>query len=409
MTANERRASGALASIYALRMLGLFLVLPVFTLAAADYRGGDDARLIGLAMGIYGLTQAALQWPMGLASDRFGRKRVIVFGMLVFATGSVMAALADSVWGLVIGRAFQGAGAVSAAVTALLADHTREQVRTKAMALVGISIGATFSLALVLGPWLGARIGLAGLFWLIAVLALLGIAVLTWLVPQAPATHEDGPDHAVPSAASQALQRPPVAGTAGALWRLQAGVFILHAMQMAMWSAVPLLLVEAGLAATAHWQLYLPTIAASVVCFGAVFSLERRGRVQWALLLGVALLVVSQLALAAVSHAGISAGLSTLVMLGVLLFLFFCGFNALEALQPSLVSRLARTQSRGSAMGAYSTLQSLGLFTGGFAGGLLMTQWGAAGVFAVNGLLGAVWLGLLLSQRRWATPSAQQG
>ncbi|RMX04809.1 MFS transporter [Corticibacter populi] len=406
MTADERRSSLALASIFALRMLGLFLVLPVFSLAASGYRGGDDPALIGLAMGIYGLTQALLQLPLGMASDRLGRKRVIVFGLLVFAAGSGLAALSDSVWGLVIGRAVQGAGAVSAAVTALLADLTRDQVRTKAMALVGISIGMTFSLALVLGPYLGARIGLAGLFWLTAALALAGIAVVLWLVPVEPPRSEA-------AAATGAVPAAPWWQTPGML-RLDLGVFILHTVQMAMWSAVPALLVAAGLAREAHWQLYLPAVLASVLFLGVVFALERRGHFTLAMRAGIGLILLVQLALACVSYVSSHAShaLPPLWGLGVLLFIFFCGFNALEAMQPSQVSRLSGPAARGAALGAYNTLQSLGLFAGGAIGGLLVKAWGPVGLFAVTAVLALLWLLVALGGRpvgRAAEPGAAPG
>lgn len=395
MLPSERRTSLVLAGIFVLRMLGLFLVLPVFSLAAADYQGGDDPRLIGLAMGIYGLTQALLQWPLGMASDRWGRKRVIAMGLLVFVLGSVWAALSHSVWGLVAGRALQGAGAISAAMTALLADATREVVRTKAMALIGISIGASFSLALILGPLLGSKLGLSGLFWLMALLAGIALLVVLKLLPQpkgqqdAPVQHIELPVHAAETTAQKGRW---------ALWRLNLGVFVLHLLQMAMWSGVPLLLQDAGLASAAHWQLYLPAVLLSVLCFGAVFSLERRGRLQWAMRLAMGLILAAQLALATFSHYFHEqlTGQAALWFLGAVLFVFFCGFNALEAMQPSLVSRLAPAAQRGSAMGVYSTLQSLGLFAGGVVGGALVAYWAEAGLFAVTALIAAAWCALTL-------------
>ena len=378
MTPSERRASVSLALIFALRMLGLFLVLPVFALEARKYPGGDDPALVGLAMGIYGLTQAFLQLPVGLASDRLGRKRVIVAGLLVFAAGSLLAALADSLAGLLAGRALQGAGAVSAAVTALLADQTREIVRTKAMALVGISIGLMFAIALVAAPPLAAAIGLPGLFGLTCALALAGIVLVIWVVPPEPAQH-------------QVAQRAPLS----AVWRhadllrLNAGVFTLHTVQMAMWVAVPAMLVQAGLHKDAHWQVYLPAVVLSVVVMGGVFAMERRGRLRAALLLAIGLLLLVQLALALLSA---STAQPSLALLGGLLFVFFCGFNALEATQPSLVSRMAPDSLRGAALGVYNTLQSVGLFVGGALGGALAKWAGAPGLFAATTLLVALWL-----------------
>ncbi|MFY3386177.1 MFS transporter [Paracidovorax sp. MALMAid1276] len=380
MTALERRSSLSLALIFALRMLGLFLVLPVFALEARKYPGGDDPALVGLALGIYGLTQALLQLPLGMASDRFGRKRVIVLGLLVFAAGSLLAALADSLTGLLVGRALQGAGAVSAAVTALLADQTRDGVRTKAMALVGGSIGLMFALALVLAPVLTAQIGLAGLFGLTCALALAGVAVVVWVVPPEPAQHKNMPRGRL----AEVWTHPD-------LLRLNLGVFALHTVQLAMWVAVPALLVQAGLARDAHWQVYLPAVVLSFAAMGGLFALERAGRLRAALLGSIALVLVVQLGLGAVAASGSAP---SLWVLGPLMFVFFCGFNALEASQPSLVSRMAPAHLRGAALGSYNTLQSLGLFAGGALGGALVKWAGVPGLFAATAALAALWLAL---------------
>ena len=323
----ERRASLSLAAIFALRMLGLFLVLPVFALEARKYPGGDDPALVGLAMGIYGLTQAVLQLPLGMASDRFGRKRIIVAGLLVFAAGSLLAALADSVTGLLVGRAIQGAGAVSAAVTALLADQTRDGVRTKSMALVGGSIGLMFAVALVAAPVLTAHIGLAGLFGLTCALALAGIAVVLWWVPPETGHAGQGPRGSL----AEVFKNPD-------LLRLNLGVFTLHTVQLSMWVAVPAMLVQAGLGRADHWQVYLPAVVLSFVAMGGLFALERRGHLRGALLGAMALILLVQGGLGLLAASG---GTPTLWLLGLLLFVFFCGFNALEASQPSLVSRMA--------------------------------------------------------------------
>lgn len=380
MTPAERRSSLGLAAIFAMRMLGLFLVLPVFMLEAGKYPGGDDPALVGLAMGMYGLTQALLQLPLGLASDRWGRKRVIVLGMLVFAAGSLVAALADSVMGLLVGRALQGAGAVSAAVTALLADQTRELVRTKAMALVGISIGLMFAVALVAAPFLTAHIGLSGLFFVTMALALGGVALVLWVVP---------PEQRLPHTGARA--------SLAQVWRhadlrrLNLGVFALHSIQMAMWVAVPALLVQAGLPKALHWQVYLPALLLAIVAMGGLFGMERRGRLRAALLLSIGLVALVQLALGLWVALGAAPSLWGL---GGLLFVFFCGFNMLEATQPSLVSRMAPASLRGAALGAYNTLQSLGLFAGGALGGALVHWGGAGGLFAATTLLALAWLAL---------------
>jgi MFS family permease len=376
MTRTELRASGSLASIFALRMLGLFLVLPVFALEARKYPGGDDPALIGLAMGIYGLTQGLLQIPFGVASDRLGRKRVIIFGLLVFALGSLIAGSADTLTGLLVGRSVQGAGAVSAAVTALLADLTRDNVRTKAMALVGASIGLMFALSLVVSPVIAAHIGLSGLFVLTAVLALLGTAVVVWGVPAEPEVHKD----AARGGLRQVLSNP-------ALLRLNIGVFVLHAVQLAMWVAIPAFLVQAGLGKDDHWQIYLPAVLGSFALMGVVFPLERRGYLRAVFLSAIALIALVQVALL-----WVSSGAPSIACLAWLLFAFFCGFNVLEATQPSLVSRIAPASSRGAAMGVYNTLQSLGFFAGGVMGGQLVKSYGTQGLFLTCAALMVLWL-----------------
>ena len=376
MTPTERRASGTLASIFALRMLGLFLVLPVFALEARKYPGGEDPALIGLAMGIYGLTQGLLQIPFGVASDRLGRKRVIVFGLLVFALGSLLAASADTLTGLLAGRALQGAGAVSAAVTALLADLTRDNVRTKAMALVGASIGLMFALSLVLSPLIAGWIGLTGLFALTAVMALVGVAVVLWAVPSEPLVHKD----AARGGLKQVLRN-------AALLRLNLGVFVLHAVQLAMWVAIPAFLVQAGLATEDHWRIYLPAVLGSFVLMGGVlFPMERRGYLRAVFLASIALIASVQVGLL-----WVSSGAPSIAALAWLLFAFFCGFNVLEATQPSLVSRIAPASSRGAAMGVYNTLQSLGFFAGGWLGGQLVKNHGTQGLFLSCAAFMVVW------------------
>lgn len=385
MTSEERRSSGALALIFALRMLGLFLVLPVFMLEARKYPGGDDPAMIGLAMGLYGLTQAVFQLPIGLASDRMGRKRVIVAGLLVFAAGSLIAAMADSLTGLMVGRAIQGAGAVSAAVTALLADLTRDGVRTKAMAMVGGSIGLMFALALVLAPLLNAWIGLSGIFGLTCALAMAGIAVVLWVVPPEPKQHADAPKGKF----SDLLGQPD-------LLRLNFGVFILHTVQMSMWVAVPAMLVQAGLVKEQHWHIYLPAVLLSFLAMGMLFSMERKGKLRNALLGAIGLVLLVQIGLGMLAASGT---IPSIWCMALLMFLFFCGFNALEATQPSLVSRMAPAPLRGAALGAYNTLQSLGLFAGGAVGGAVAKFAAMPGLFIMTAVLTALWLLVTLPLR----------
>jgi MFS family permease len=376
MTPIERRASFTLASIFSLRLLGLFLVMPVFALEARKYPGGDDPALIGLAMGIYGLTQGLLQIPFGMASDRLGRKRVILFGLVVFALGSLYAGSADSLWELLVGRALQGAGAVSAAVTALLADQTRDVVRTKALALVSAGIGLMFALSLVVAPVLVVHIGLSGLFFLTAVLAVMGMGVVVWAVPPEPAVLKD----AGRGGLRQVLSNP-------ALLRLNIGVFVLNAVQLAMWVVVPAMLVQAGWLKDDHWQIYLPAVLGSFVVMGGVFPLERRGYLRAVFLSAIALLVLVQLA-----FLWVSSDSPSITWMAWLLFAFFCGFNVLEATQPSMVSRIAPASSRGAAMGIYNTLQSLGFFAGGLMGGQLAKSYGTQGLFLTSAALMFLWL-----------------
>jgi MFS family permease len=391
MTPQERRSSASLALIFALRMLGLFLVLPVFALEARQYPGGEDAALVGMAMGIYGLTQGLLQIPFGMASDRFGRKPVMVLGLVIFAVGSAMAAWAPTLHWLVAGRALQGAGAISAAVTALLADQTRDAVRTKAMALVGASIGLMFALSLVLSPLLASHVGLHGLFALTAVLATGGIAVVIWWVPPEPAQQVDQARGGLLSV----LQHP-------ALLRLDFGVFMLHAVQLSMWVALPAMLVQAGLPTAQHWQVYLPAVLASFFVMGAtLFPLEKKGYLRAVFLSAIGLIAGVQLALWVMSQS--TPGVMAMAMA---LFVFFCGFNVLEASQPSLASRVAPATSRGAALGVYNTLQSLGFFAGGALGGWLVKSIGAQALFLASTAAMLAWLGVAWGMKAPAPKSA---
>ncbi len=395
MTGPERRASFSLAFVYAMRMLGLFLVLPVFALEAPHYPGGDDPAWVGLAMGVYGLTQGLLQLPFGMVSDRLGRKRVIVFGLLVFAAGSALAASADTLAWLIIGRCLQGAGAVSAVVTALLADLTRDVVRTKAMALVGASIGLMFALSLVLAPALAAWAGLPGLFALTAALALAALAVVLWAVPVEP------PRRPRPARGSlrAVLTHVPTL-------RLNFGVFVLHGVMLAMWVSVPGMLVEAGLAKSRHWWIYLPTVTASFFVMSAtLFPLERRGYLRAVFLSAVGLIALAYLGLACAAAAQANhPGAIGLGVLGLLLFVFFCGSNILEASQPSIASRAAPPDARGAALGFYNTLQSLGFFAGGLAGGALLKAGGPVSLFLACAAVTGLWLAVAWPMD--ATPAA---
>ena len=380
MTPLERRASISLSSIFAVRMLGLFMVMPVFALEARHYAGGDDASLVGLAMGIYGLVQAALQLPMGWAADRWGRKRVIVLGLALFGVGSLLGVWATTVEQLAWARALQGGGAISAAVSALLADLTRDGVRTKAMAMIGVTIGLMFALSLVIGPFLNNAGGLSLIFAVMAALAGVGVLIVAFWTPAEPGTHQQIAP-APPGTLRQLL-------FSADLVRLNLGVFVLYAVQISTWVGLPFLLVQAGLAVSDHGWLYLPVVLMSFVVMGAtLFPMERKGRLRGLFLISIALVLVVQL-----GFAFESLGTISLTAMGLWLFLFFCGFNVLEASQPSQASRLASPAVRATVLGIYNTLQSLGIFAGGAIGGLLSKKIGVTGLFGLNAAMLALWL-----------------
>jgi len=375
MTAVERRATMGLAGIFGLRMLGMFIVLPVLALYAETLPGGRDHALVGLALGAYGLTQAVLQIPFGWASDRWGRKPIIVGGLLVFALGSFIAAWAPSIAWTIVGRTVQGAGAISAAVIALTADLTRDEVRTRAMAAIGMTIGATFALSLVAGPALTSVIGVPGIFVLTGVLAIGAIGVLLKAVPQ-----------------SEFAARPPDTPgqwrrvlADGQLLRLNYGIFALHAALMALFVQVPFMLRDDGVESGRHWAIYLPVLIVSVVLMmPAMMQSDRPGRSKPIFLGGVAALFVGQAILAA-------AGAS-LVWAIAGLVVFFTAFNLLEAKLPSLISKFAPADAKGTAVGVYSSIQFFGTFVGAAVGGWLSQHFGATAVFALCLVLTAAWI-----------------
>lgn len=375
----ERRAGISLAAIFGLRMLGLFLILPVFAVFAPSLPGGDDLTLVGLAMGAYGLTQACLQIAYGSASDRFGRKPVIIFGLVLFVLGSLVAAFANDIYGVIFGRVLQGAGAISAAVSALAADLTREQHRTKVMAMIGSSIALVFAASLVLAPMLYKLIGMSGIFGLTAALAVLAIFVIAYVVPPAPPIQIGAP-----VSLKEVLVHPQLA-------RLNFGVFALHLTQTAMWVLVPSALVRYGnLPLTEHWYVYLPAVLLSfVVMVPAIIAAEKRGKMKGVFTSAIALLFLVQLGF-------LFAGQSVW-SLAVCLTLFFVAFNILEATQPSLISRIAPPHAKGKALGVYNTLQAIGLFAGGALGGYLAKNFGANSVFLCCAALALLWLGLTAS------------
>ncbi|BAU49878.1 MFS transporter [Sulfurifustis variabilis] len=377
LTPLERRSVAGLAGIFATRLLGLFLILPVFALYAEGL-SGYTPFLAGLALGVYGLTQAFLQIPFGMLSDRLGRKPVIAVGLLLFAVGSAIAALADSIAGVIVGRALQGAGAISAAVVALVADLTREEVRTKAMAIIGITVGASFLGSLLLGPALDSVIGVPGIFWLTAGLAGVGLAVLFGTVPTPTAGPPAGSRRPVRAEFLLVLRDP-------ALLRLDIGIFVLHAVLTATFVVLPMTLVRyAGLPGERHWSVYLPLMLASVVFLFPLIAAGERPRGFRPVFAG------SVLALA-LAQGALYLGHSELPYLLAALFLFFTGFNVLEASLPSLISRTAPSTAKGAAIGIYSTFQFFGAFVGGAAAGWMHGRFGLASVYAGAGALLAVW------------------
>ena len=393
MSSRERLSSLSLGSIFALRMLGLFLILPVFSVWAQNLPGGAEPFLSGLALGIYGLTQGILQIPFGAASDRFGRKPVIAFGLIVFAAGSALAALASSIEMVIAGRALQGAGAVSAAVTAMIADSVRDAVLTRAMAFVGASIGLTFAASLVFSPMLAASIGVPGIFWLTAALAVGAVAVIIFVVPAVPARPADAkqgsPRDASPQKAGGALLEVLFNKE---LLRLNLGIFVLHMAQMTLFVVVPLKLCALDFDVAHHWMAYLPAV---LIAFAGLMPVlrtaERRGLFKELFICSIALLMIVFSAFEFLDR--------TVLGIAFLLLVFFFGFNILEASLPSLVSRTAPPKARGLALGVYNTTQSIGLFVGGAAGGWLAGRWGSAAAYAFCAALMLVWLAAARSMR----------
>lgn len=387
MTRTELRASISLAGIYMLRMLGLFMILPVFSIYARQLHGATPT-LIGLAISAYGLTQALLGIPFGLWSDRAGRKPVIAIGMLIFAAGSVVAALADDIYGVILGRSIQGAGAVAAVVMALAADLTREEHRIKAMAMIGVSIGISFAISMVTGPVLEGWIGVKGIFWIIAGLALSGIVLLYAVVPNPAVSRFHRDAQAQPAHFGTVLKN-------SELLRLDFGIFSLHAILTATFVVVPLILRDQAQLETArHWLVYLPVFVLSMFTMVPFIILAETKRKMKPVF-------VSFIFVVALADLGLFALSGNAYLVGFWLYVFFTAFNLLEASLPSMISKVAPSELKGTAMGVYSTSQFLGAFVGGAAGGTIYGAFGIPYVFGFCAALAVVWGLLALSM---ATP-----
>ncbi|MFZ1342083.1 MFS transporter [Thiothrix eikelboomii] len=378
MNALEWRVAFSLSAVYAVRMLGLFMILPVFALYAQTLPNSTEL-LAGIAIGIYGLTQAIFQIPLGIASDRIGRKPVIIGGLCVFALGSILAALAQSIEMIIVGRTLQGMGAIAAATMALAADLTREENRARVMAFIGMTIGLSFMAAIILGPIIYTQAGMAGIFWFTFGLAITGILLVGWVVPTPLHIRSHRDAGIVSGYLLKALKNK-------ALLRMNAGVFALHLIMTANFLVIPTLFIQQlDLPTLEHWKVYLPVfLVAFIGSIPLIIVAEKRHKIKPMLLAAIALLVLAEILLA--------LGYEERYWLLIAFSLFFLGFNFLEAIQPSLVAKYSAVETKGTAMGIYNSTQFLGIFVGGLVGGWVNQQWQAAGVFWLSAVVAATWL-----------------
>jgi len=384
MLKTEKRAAFSLAMVYAFRMLGLFMILPVFSLYAGDFSGATP-MLTGLAIGIYGLTQGLLQLPFGFLSDRFGRKKIIVLGLIIFCIGSIVAANAETISEIILGRAIQGMGAIAAAVMALAADLSREEVRLRIMAAIGMSIGLAFMLSMVIGPVLAAQYGLSMIFWITAVLSIIGIVIIIWITPTplSQSFHRDA-QLSIPAIKDIMSNKE--------LLRLDFGVFVLHLVLSATFVLFPLVLRDViQIPVLQHWQVYLPVFLLSVVfMLPMIIVAEKYSKLKGMFLMGIALVALAEVGLSQFEE---------YLHVFAMLVIFFIGFNFLEASLPSLVAKFSPADMKGTAMGLFASAQFFGAFSGGVLGGFLLTQnFGMA--FMTLAILLSVWFALAMTMQK---------
>lgn len=367
-----------IAAIFAFRMLGLFLLIPVFSVYAAQLNNATPA-LIGIALGSYGLTQGLLQIPFGMFSDKFGRKPMITLGLFFFVMGSLIGAITDSIYGIIVARTMQGMGAIGSVLIALLADLTPEKQRTKAMAVIGMTIGTSFSLAMVVSPSISSRYGLSGIFYLTAILAILGLFLIHFVIPTPKRELFHADSEANPNLFKSVLNNQH-------LQRLNIGIFCQHFILTATFFAIPMILKEQVMAGhlTQQWRFYLPQmVGAFLFMIPFIIIAEKKKQMKSVFLLSVLATTVSQLLLAWMY--------SIWINLCALMFLYFVAFNILEASLPSLISKQANPNNKGTAMGIYSTGQFLGIFVGGSLAGLIYQWNGSQGIFIANAIIGGLW------------------
>ncbi|BDF95516.1 MFS transporter [Pseudoalteromonas haloplanktis] len=377
LNSREKRAAVSLASVFAFRMLGLFMLMPVLAIYGQDL-AGFSPLWIGIAIGAYGLTQAVLQIPMGWLSDKIGRKKVIVGGLCVFALGSVIAATADSLQMVTVGRALQGMGAIASSLLAFASDLSRDEQRPKVMAVIGMSIGMSFAVAMLLGPMVAAAWGIAGIFWLTAALAILGIFIILFLVPKAVNKAPKGDTLASFTDIKKLIKHPQLA-------RLDVGIMLLHLTLTTIFVALPGQLIANGLVASAHWQIYIPVLIFGFLLMAPMMIIAiRKEKEKQAFIASIALLTLSMTAMA--------LWVDSILGMALCMLAYFVAFNFLEATMPALVSRFSPANQKGSAMGVFSSGQFFGAFLGGILGGYVAQSTTAQAVFAAAAVVGLIWL-----------------